>query len=91
MHTQIVGALIDQHPLVSQLLKWAFHLRLQFPRYTETWEISKVMDLLSGQDVSHKSSLKGGVPAHGHALGIDTSLEVSQPFKTRPKGIQKYS
>ena len=58
MHTQIDGASIGQHPLVSRLLKGAFHSRPPLPRYTETWEVSKVLALLSGQDVSHKSPLK---------------------------------
>ena len=58
MHTQIDGASIGQHPLVSRLLKGAFHSRPPLPRYTETWEVSKVLALLSEQDVSHISPLK---------------------------------
>ena len=58
MHTNIDGVSIGQHPLVSRLLKGAFHSRPPLPRYTETWEVSKVLALLSGQDVSHKSPLK---------------------------------
>ena len=58
MHMHIEEVSIGQHRLVSHLLKGAFHSRPPLPRYKETWDVSKVLTLLAGQNVSDECSLK---------------------------------
>ena len=58
MHVHIEGVSIGQHPLVSQLLKRAFHSHLPLPRYKETWDVSKVLTLMAGQKISDEWSSK---------------------------------
>ena len=58
MHTHVDGVSIGQHPLVSRVLKGAFHSRPPLPRYSETWDVTKVLALLGAQDVNDRSSLK---------------------------------
>ena len=58
MHTPIDGVSIGQHPLVSRLLKGAFHSRPPLPKYSETWDVSKVLAYLDGQIIDENISLK---------------------------------
>ena len=58
MHTQVDGTSIGQHPFVSRVLKGAFNSRPPLPRYRDTWDVSKVLSLLRGQEINSRSSLK---------------------------------
>ena len=40
---QVDAQKVGSHPLVSQFLRGVFHLRPPLPRYTETWDVSKVI------------------------------------------------
>ena len=80
--------------MVSRLLKGAFHSRPPLPRYTEKWEVSKVLALLSGQDVSHKSPLK--VLTHRTVMllaltrpsrSADLSKLDFKGYKSTPEGV----
>ena len=42
VHEKADGYEVGQHPLVSRLLKGVFHERPQQPRYSETWDVSRV-------------------------------------------------
>ena len=42
VHEKVDGYEIGQHPLVIRLTKGAFHERPPQPRYSETWDVSKV-------------------------------------------------
>ena len=42
VHEQVDGQPIGSHPMVSRLLKGAFHERPPQPRYSTTWDVSKV-------------------------------------------------
>ena len=46
VHEKIDGYTVGQHPLVSKLMKGIFHERPPQPRYTETWDVSKVTTYL---------------------------------------------
>ena len=56
IHAPVDGASVGQHPLVSKLMKRAFHSRPQLPRYTNTWDVNTVLLELGkhtlGQDMS---------------------------------------
>ena len=58
MHTQVDGVSVGQHPLVSRALKGAFQTRPPLPRYSETWDVSKVLAVLSSQEVNDNTPLK---------------------------------
>lgn len=64
VHEKIDGYEVGQHPLVTRLIKGAFHERPPQPRYSETWDVSKVTsylesmgnnDTLSIGDLTHKA------------------------------------
>ena len=66
VHDKVDGYDVGQHPLVSRLLKGAFHQRPPKPRYTQTWDVSMVTSYirsmgannrLSLQNLSHKLSM----------------------------------
>ena len=58
MHLPIDGVSIGQHPLVSRLLKGVYHARPPLPRYSGTWDVSRVLTHLSSQRVDKDVSLK---------------------------------
>ena len=42
MHERVDGCEVGQHPLITRLLKGAFHQRPPQPRYTSTWSVEQV-------------------------------------------------
>ena len=42
VHEKVDGHSVGEHPLVSRVLKGAFHERPPQPRYSETWDVSTV-------------------------------------------------
>ena len=38
------GVPVDQHPLMKQLFKGVYNLRPPQPRYTQTWDVSTVLN-----------------------------------------------
>ena len=57
-HSQIEAYNVGEHPLVVQLLKGIFNSRPPAPRYTYTWDVSKVMSYLEGFGPNEQLSLK---------------------------------
>ena len=66
VHDKIDGQDVGQHPLVTRLLKGAFHQRPPQPRYTQTWDVGIVTTYirsigenksLSLQELSHKLTM----------------------------------
>ena len=66
MHEKVDGYEVGQHPMVSRLLKGIFHERPPQPRYSETWDKSKVTlyiesrgenDTISLTDLTHKAMM----------------------------------
>ena len=64
VHEKVDGYEVGQHPMVSRILKGIFHIRPPQPRYSETWDVSKVTayietqgdnDSLSLADLTHKT------------------------------------
>ena len=63
VHEKIDGYKIGQHPLVARTLKGIFHERPPQPRYSETWDVTRVTsyieslgdDSLSLADLTHKT------------------------------------
>ena len=54
----VEGILVGQHPLVIRLLKGVFNLRPPMPRYTHTWDVSKVLTLLKEMGPNENLNLK---------------------------------
>ena len=40
------GGELSAHPLVSRLVKGVFHMRPPLPRYTEVWDVGRVISYL---------------------------------------------
>jgi hypothetical protein len=47
-HAGIDGVKVGQHKKVCELLKGMFNRRPPQPRYMDTWDVSKVLDLIRG-------------------------------------------
>ena len=45
-HPEVSGYKVGQHPIVQRLLQGAFNKRPPQPRYTVTWDVDKVLQLL---------------------------------------------
>ena len=58
MHAPVEGVSIGQHPLVSRLMKGAFQSRPPLPKYSGTWDISKVLAYLDGHTLDSNIPLK---------------------------------
>ena len=66
VHNKVDGCDVGQHPLVSRLLKGAFHQRPPQPRYTQTWDVGLVTGYIKSkgenkdiplQDLTHKLAM----------------------------------
>ena len=49
---------IGKHPMVTRLLKGAFHARPALPRYTVTWNVQTVLEYIEGMGVNSSLPLK---------------------------------
>ena len=60
VHERVDGYEVGQHPLVTRLIKGAFHERPPQPRYTITWDVPTVttyLDTLGDNDKLHLDDL----------------------------------
>ena len=57
-HPPIEGYKVGQHPVVSRLLHGAFNENPPRPRYTDTWEVNKVLEWMRGLGVNSEVPLK---------------------------------
>ena len=58
VHDKIDGCDVGQHPLVSRLLKGAFHQRPPQPRYSQTWDVSLVTKYIKSLGPNNKLTLQ---------------------------------
>ena len=49
---------MEQHPLITRLIKGVFHSRPPLPRYTHTWDVQTVLDFLRSLGDNKELSLK---------------------------------
>ena len=52
------GGELSAHPLVLRLVKGVFHMRPPLPRYTEVWDVGRVISYLRGLGPNEDLSLK---------------------------------
>ena len=57
-HEPIKGSPISQHPPVKQMLKGVYHARPPQPRYSGSWEVSKVVNYLANMGENGDLTLK---------------------------------
>ena len=57
-HPPIEGYKVGQHPVVSRLLHGAFNENPPRPRYTDTWEVNRVLEWMRGLGVNSEVPLK---------------------------------
>jgi len=58
VHDPVDGVEVGKHPMISRLLKGAFHHRSPLPRYTSTWDVQVVLQYLERMGPSDALSLK---------------------------------
>ena len=58
VHDKVDGYDVGQHPLVSRLLKGAFHQRPPQPRYTQTWDVRVVTNYIRSMGANNSLSLQ---------------------------------
>ena len=58
VHDRVDGVEVGKHPMVTRLLKGAFHDRPPLPRYIATWNVQSMLDYLEGLGTNTSLSLK---------------------------------
>ena len=58
VHDRVDGVEVGKHPMVTRLLKGAFHDRSPLPRYIATWNVQSVLDYLEGLGTNTSLSLE---------------------------------
>ena len=58
MHSPIDRVSINQHPLVSRLLKGVFQTHPPLPRCQGTWDVGTVLNYMGGNRLDQNISLK---------------------------------
>ena len=58
VHDTVDGVEVGKHPVISRLLKGAYHARPQLPRYTCTWDVQVVLRYFESLGPSTSLSLK---------------------------------
>ena len=58
VHDSVDGVEVGKHPVISRLLKGAYHVRLPLPRYAATWNVQVVLQYIEGLGPSSSLSLK---------------------------------
>lgn len=58
VHDKVDGCDVEQHPLVTRLLKGAFHQRQPQPRYSHSWDVGRVTAYIWSQGENISLSLQ---------------------------------
>ncbi|XP_065904039.1 uncharacterized protein [Dysidea avara] len=58
VHEKVDGYTVGQHPLICRLVKGVFQSRPPLPRYTQTWDVQKVLNYLDSLGDNQLLSLK---------------------------------
>jgi hypothetical protein len=58
VHEKVDGVATGQHPLITRMLKGVFNYRPPIPRYTDTWDVQKVLNYWETRGESHQIPLK---------------------------------
>ena len=59
VHERVDGYEVGKHPLISTVMKGAFHLRPPQPRYDTTWDVTRVLDYIRSQGSPDSLPLRG--------------------------------
>ena len=101
--SRVDGDKVGQHPLVTRLIKGAFHERPPRPRYTSTWDVSRVTsfmevlgdnDGLSVSDLTHKTAMLLALPSRSAdlvGLRLDERKYCPEGVTFMPTGLAKQS
>ena len=44
VHEKVDGAQVGQHPIITRLIKGVFNVRPPIPRYSNTWDVQRVLN-----------------------------------------------
>jgi len=58
MHEKVDGQPVGQHPTIIRVLKGAYNMRPPLPKYSSTWEVSKVTSYIISLGNNETLSLK---------------------------------
>ena len=58
IHDRVDGMEVGKHPMITRLLKGAFHARPPLPRYTTTWNVQTVLEYIERMGTTTSLSLK---------------------------------
>ena len=76
VHEKVDGLPVGQHPIITRLVKGVFNVRPPIPRYSNTWDVQKVLNYLDSQGKETPLSLK--------ALTLKTAflLAITRPSRS---------
>ena len=58
VHNRADGVPVGQHPIITRLIKGIFNVRPPIPRYSNTWDVQRVLNFLQSRGKSETLSLK---------------------------------
>uniref|UniRef100_A0A1X7VY44 Core-binding (CB) domain-containing protein n=1 Tax=Amphimedon queenslandica TaxID=400682 RepID=A0A1X7VY44_AMPQE len=53
VHEKLDGLLVGQHPIITRLVQGVFNVRSPIPRYSNTWDVQRVLNYLDSQGKKH--------------------------------------
>ena len=57
-HLEIEGYQVGQHPIIKQVLQGMFNAKPPRPRYTNTWDVNRVLVYIKSLGTNHKLALR---------------------------------
>ena len=74
VHDRVDGMEVEKYPIITRLLKGAFHARPPLPCYTVTWNVQALLEYIEGMGTTTSLST---VPQVVHVAGTNKALLVS--------------
>ena len=88
-HPRIEGHKVGQHPVIVELLKGAFNQRPSKPRYTDTWEVAKVLKCILDMGGNSVLSLKDLTLKVAMLMALTSACRGSELHQLDPTKLQR--
>lgn len=83
-HPNIEGTPVGSHPLIRRLMSGVFNDRPPKPKYTETWDVNKVLEYLSTRGENDNLTLKEITTKTAMLMALTTACRGSELQKMNP-------
>ena len=86
-HEEIAGQKVGQHPLVRQLLKGMFNKNPPKPKYTEVWDVNKVLLHIKSLGTNETLDLRLLTEKLAMLMALASASRCSELHKLNPKSV----